>query len=81
MIGEIGEHNACAPSCPGNRGRKPFGILARIVSVQHDTVTNARERKSDSRADAPARTSDEGRARYIFCNIISHAEQSARLFS
>ena len=74
MVDEIGEHYPCAPTCAVYRRSQRLGILAGIMSVQHDAVTGSRKSKRDGGADAPARSSDERRAR-IFCDVVSHAEQ------
>ena len=74
MVDQIGKHNPCAPACAVNCRSQPFGILAGIMSVQHDVITGPRKSKRDGGADAPARSSDQRRAR-IFCDVVSHAEQ------
>ena len=73
MVGKIGQHNPCPPAGAVDRPRQPFGILARMVSMQHNTVTGPRESERDNGADAPACTGDERSAR-IFCDVVRHSQ-------
>ena len=75
MVGEVGEYNAGASACPGNRGRKPLGIVARIICMQCDRIARARQRKRDGRANAAAGASDERSARCVLCDVVCHSEK------
>ena len=78
MVDQIGKHNPCAPACAVNCRSQPFGILAGIMSVQHDVITGPRKSKRDGGADAPARSSDERRAREFFAMSSAMPNKSVR---
>ena len=73
MVGKVGQHNPCPPAGAVNRHGQPFGILAGIVSMQHNAIPGSRESERDNGADAPSCAGDERSAR-IFCDVVSHSQ-------